>query len=300
MSDLKLKGHLAMAGANSMWGLMSPVAKMVMSAGVVTPMLMTNFRFLGAALLFWTLSLFFKYEHVCAKDLLRLAGAAVFGILINQGCFIFGVGFSSPGEASIITTTMPMWVMILAYLILREPITTKKVGGILLGASGALILVLNSSSASAKGAHPMLGDSLVLLAQFSYALYLTLYKNFIKKYSLVTLMKWMFLFAAIILTPFSFSTLVTLPWSEISTMQYAGIGYVVFFGTFIAYICIMIGQKNLRPTLVGMYNYLQPVVASIVGICLGLDSFTPIKILAVALIFTGVYFVAISKSRQSA
>ncbi len=289
-----------MAGANSMWGLMSPVAKMVMSAGVVTPMLMTNFRFLGAALLFWTLSLFFKYEHVCAKDMLRLAGAAVFGILINQGCFIFGVGFSSPGEASIITTTMPMWVMILAYLILREPITAKKVGGILLGASGALILVLNSSGASAKGAHPMLGDSLVLLAQFSYALYLTLYKNFIKKYSLVTLMKWMFLFAAIILTPFSCSTLLTLPWSEITAMQYAGIGYVVFFGTFISYICIMIGQKNLRPTLVGMYNYLQPVVASIVGICLGLDSFTPVKILAVALIFTGVYFVAISKSRQSA
>lgn len=286
-----------MVGANAMWGLMSPVAKMVMGLGVISPLLMTDLRIVGAAVLFWTLSLFVKREHVPLGDLARLAGAACLGILINQGSFIFGVRFTSPGEASIITTTMPMWVMVLAALFLKEPITFKKVGGIILGASGALILVMNNASASTSGGeNPMLGDLLVLTAQLSYAIYLTLYKNFIKRYSLVTLMKWMFTFAAIILLPFSVTSVGETTWSDVSLMEWGGIAYVVVCGTFLAYIGMMTGQKTLRPTLVGMYNYLQPIVASLVGVCLGLDRFTPIKIGAVALIFTGVYLVAISRA----
>lgn len=288
-----------MVGANVMWGLMAPVAKLVMAAGIVSPLLMTDFRIYGAALLFWITSLFSKREHVPPHDLLLLAGAAMLGILCNQGCFIFGVGYTSPGEASVITTTMPMWVMLLAWLILKEPITLKKAGGIAVGATGALLLVLNSASTGAKGDNPMLGDLLVLTAQLSYAFYLTLYKNFITKYSLVTLMKWMFLFAAITLTPFSITTIAATDWSALTHMHCAGILYVVGCGTFLAYVCIMIGQKNLRPTIVGMYNYLQPVVASVIGVCLGLDRFTPVKILAVALIFTGVFLVTRSRARAA-
>lgn len=286
-----------MAGANTMWGLMAPVAKTVMAAGIVSPLLMTNFRIVGAALLFWIASAFAPREKVTPHDLLLLAGAAMLGILFNQGCYVFGVGFTSPGEASIITTTMPLWVMVFAALILGEPITFKKVGGIILGGSGALILVLSAKSSALKGDNPMLGDLLVFTAQISYALYLTFYRNFIKKYSVVTLMKWMFTFAAAVLLPVSVDEWVSTPWRDLSYQEIAGVGYVVFFATFIAYICIMIGQKNLRPTLVGMYNYVQPIVASAVGIWLGLDTFTPLKLLAVALIFTGVFLVNISKAK---
>lgn len=296
MKEFNIKGHVAMAGANTMWGLMAPVAKMVMAAGLVSPLLMTNFRILGAALLFWTASLFVPYEKVPPRDLLLLAGAAMLGILFNQGCYVFGVGYTSPGEASIITTTMPIWVMLLAAVILGEPITLKKVGGIVLGASGALMLVLGSSSAVARGNNPMLGDLLVLSAQLSYALYLTFYRNFIKKYSVVTLMKWMFTFAAVAIVPASVGEWSAAHWQEFTMREIAGVGYVVFFATFIAYICIMIGQKSLRPTLVGMYNYVQPIVASCVGVWLGLDTFTPVKVVAVALIFSGVFLVTISKA----
>ncbi|MDE6037981.1 MAG: DMT family transporter, partial [Duncaniella sp.] len=257
MKFANIKGHVAMLGANTMWGLMAPVAKMVMAAGLVSPLLMTNFRIVGAALLFWTASLFVPDEKVPPRDLLLLAGAAMLGILFNQGCYVFGVGYTSPGEASIITTTMPIWVMLLAAVILGEPITLKKVGGIVLGASGALILVLGSVGSGARGDNPVLGDLLVLTAQLSYALYLTFYRNFIRKYSVVTLMKWMFTFAAIALLPVSSGQLMSADWSEFTMREIAGVGYVVFFATFIAYICIMIGQKNLRPTLVGMYNYVQ-------------------------------------------
>lgn len=296
MDKAQLRGHLAMLGANTLWGLMSPIAKLVMAGAVVSPLLMTDFRIVGAAILFWLLSIFTPDEHVPLPDLLRLAGAAMLGIVFNQGCFIFGVGFTSPGEASIITTTMPMWVMILAALFLGEPITIKKVGGIVLGASGALLLILGSGS-RASGSNPLLGDILVLCAQLSYALYLTIYKNFIRRYSLVTLMKWMFLFAAVAVMPFSISSIIAAPWHLMSPDEAAGVAYVVAGGTFGSYLLVMIGQKKLRPTLVGMYNYVQPIVASVVGVCLGLDRFTPLKLMAVILIFGGVYLVTISRAK---
>ena len=291
-------GHLAMLGANVMWGLMSPVAKMVFATGVVAPLIMVDFRVAGAALLFWLTSLFLPKGHVPLKDILRLFGAGMLGVLFNQGCFIIGVSLTSPGEASLVTTTMPMWVMLLAWLFLREPITLKKAGGIAAGAAGAIILIVGNG-AQAAGANPALGDVIVLMAQLSYALYLTLYRNFIRKYSLVTLMKWMFLSATVVALPGSIHWLACTDWSAIAGLEWGGITYVVVCGTFLAYICIMIGQKNLRPTLVGMYNYVQPIVATIVGICLGMDRFTPMKGVAIALIFTGVWLVTISKAKKS-
>lgn len=297
MGKNKATGHLAMIGANVMWGLMSPVAKMVFTGGIVAPAVMVDFRVGVAALLFWLASLFTPKEHVPFKDILRLFGAGMLGVLLNQGCFIFGVSLTSPGEASLVTTTMPMWVMLLAWILLREPITLKKWGGILLGAGGAVILILGNGKIGG-GKNPALGDFIVLCAQLSYALYLTLYRNFIKKYSLVTLMKWMFLSASIIGIPASTHWLLSTEWHFISVIEWGGIAYVAVCGTFLAYICIMIGQKRLRPTLVGMYNYVQPIVATITGICLGLDVFTPLKGIAIILIFSGVWLVTMSKSRD--
>lgn len=299
MADTNWKGHCAMLGANIIWGLMSPVAKLVLSSGIIAPLVLVDFRVAGAALLFWILSTFFPKEHVPPRDLLLLAGAAMIGVLFNQGCFIIGVSFTSPGEASLITTTMPMWVMILAWFILHEPITGKKIGGIFLGAAGALILVFGNLHSASRGSNPVLGDFIVLAAQFSYALYLTLYRNFIRKYSLVTLMKWMFLAATIVALPSTSPWLASTDWGAVAWTEWAGIAYVVAAGTFLAYICIMIGQKTLRPTVVGIYNYVQPVVAMFVGISLGLDSLTPMKLFAIALIFSGVYLVTISRAKAS-
>ena len=297
MTKNQFRAHAAMFGANVLWGGMAPMVKIVMASGLVTSLMLTNFRIVGAAILFWLTSLFTPKEHVPASDLLRLAGAAMLGIVFNQGCYVFGVGLTSPGEASVITTTMPMWVMLLAALLLHEPITFKKAGGIVLGATGALILVFSSTASSSLSAtNPALGDVLVLTAQLSYALYLTFYRNFIRKYSVVTLMKWMFLFAALTIVPVSLSQWASTDWNTFTIAEIGGISYIVVGATFMSYICVMIGQKSLRPTLVGMYNYVQPIVACAIGVMLGLDAFTAIKILAVVLIFAGVYLVNISKA----
>lgn len=297
MSDFKIKGHLAMMGANITWGLMAPIVKLVLASGAIAPFLLVDFRMAGAAMLFWLTSLFMPKEHVPLQDIFRLFGAGMLGVLFNQGCFIVGVSLTTPSEACLVTTTMPMWVMLLAWLILHEPISLKKAGGIVIGASGALILMLGNTSSSENGApNAPLGDFIILMAQLSYALYLTLYRNFIRKYSLVTLMKWMFLSASIVALPITSPVISSTHWADISTTEWLGIAAVVIGATYIAYICIMIGQKNLRPTIVGMYNYVQPVVATAVGIWLGLDNFTFLKGIAVVLIFSGVWLVTVSRS----
>lgn len=299
MSDFRIKGHLAMLCANITWGLMAPVVKIVLASGIITPLLLVDFRMAGAAALFWLTSLFMPREHVPLSDILRLAGAGMLGVLLNQGCFIIGVSLTTPSEACLVTTTMPMWVMLLAYLILREPISMKKAGGIAIGASGALILMLGNTTSDAGAPNPPLGDFIILMAQLSYALYLTLYRNFIRRYSLVTIMKWMFLSASVVALPSSLPTIISTDWNSIGNIEWAGITAVVLGATYIAYICIMIGQKNLRPTIVGMYNYVQPVVATTTVIWLGLDYFTFLKGIAVVLIFSGVWLVTVSRSLPS-
>ncbi|MDE6450422.1 MAG: DMT family transporter [Muribaculaceae bacterium] len=299
MSDLNWRGHLAMFGANLTWGLMSPVVKLVLASGAVAPMLLVDFRMAGAAVLFWITSLFMPREHVPARDKLLLCGAGMLGILFNQGCFILGVSMTTPSEASLVTTTMPMWVMLLAWIILREPISLKKAGGIAIGALGALILMLGSPVQGSGASNPVLGDIIVLMAQLCFALYLTLYRNFIRRYSLVTLMKWMFLAASVLSLPLSIPVVTATDWNMIGPVEGIGIVAVVLFATYLAYIFVMTGQKLLRPTVVGIYNYLQPIVATAVGVSLGMDSFTLPKGIAVALIFTGVWLVTTSRSLES-
>ena len=298
-----LKGHLSMLGANCMWGVMSPISKFVMMAGVVSPLVVTDMRITGAMILFWVASFFQKPEHVGHKDLARLFGAALLGIVLNQGCFIFGVSLSSPGDASIITTSMPLWAMLLAAFILKEPITGKKVLGIAAGACGALMLIMGSGShvknmASAGGDYAIWGDLLVLSAQFCYALYIVVYKDFVNKYSLITIMKWMFTYAFICVIPFSAGDLMQTVWSHLSWTEIMGLTYIVVCATFLSYMFIVVGQKILRPTVAGMYNYVQPLVACIVAVIWGMDTFNWIKAVAIVLIFSGVYLVTASRSRQ--
>ncbi|MDO4165253.1 MAG: DMT family transporter [Bacteroides sp.] len=303
MEKICWKGHASMLGANTMWGLMSPVSKFIMLGGAVSPFVVTDLRMGGAMVLFWIASFFQKPEHVNHKDMASLFVASLLGIVFNQGCFIFGVSLSSPGDASIITTSMPLWAMVLAAIILKEPITGKKVLGIAAGACGALLLILGSSqhvqqTASAAGDTAIWGDLLVLTAQFCYALYIVLYKDFVKKYSLITIMKWMFTYAFICTLPFSAGDLMQADWGSLHLLEIGGLAFIVVGATFISYMLVVVGQKNLRPTVAGMYNYIQPLVACIVAVCWGMDSFNLTKGIAVILIFGGVYLVTSSRSRK--
>lgn len=291
------KGHLAMLSANVIWGLNAPIGKAALEGGV-TALSLTTFRMVGAAAAFWLLSLFVRRETVRHEDMIKLFFAALFGVVLNQGTFIFGLSLTSPIDASIVTTMTPIVTMIVAALYLREPITGKKVLGIFVGAVGALLLILGSRSLSASGqGSNVWGDLLCLTAQISFAVYLTVFRDLVTRYSPVTVMKWMFVYASMCYIPFTYRDVTALDWGSFSARTLWCVWFVVLGATFVAYLCVMVGQRRLRPTLVSMYNYVQPVVASAVAVVLGMDSFGFTKGAAVLLVFAGVWLVTRSKSR---
>ena len=289
-----VQGHIFALTANILWGLMAPIGKSALME--FSALSVTTFRMVGAAACFWLLSAFCKYEHVDHRDMLKIFFASLFALVFNQGVYIFGLSMTSPIDASIVTTTLPIVTMIIAAIYLKEPITNLKVLGIFVGAMGALTLIL-SSQTSGDANSSIWGDLLCLLAQLSFSIYLTVFKGLTQQYSAVTINKWMFIYASMCYIPFSYQDVAGIQWTEVSTAAYVQIGYVVIGGSFLAYIFIMTAQRLLRPTVVSMYNYMQPIVASIAAIIMGLGVFGWEKGIAVALVFLGVYIVTKSKSK---
>lgn len=285
-----------MAVNGLIFGLNIPVSKYLLTEGYITPYMLTLMRMCGAAALFWTVSLVMPREKVARRDILLLLFASFFGIILNQVAFIAGLAQTSPINASIIATIVPIATMLLAGVFLREPITLLKGTGVAMGAAGALILILGTGTAGAGQGH-IRGDILCGVSAISYSLYLTAFKPLIMRYSPVTLMKWMFLFAAVCCIPFGYRDLTGLNVAQLHWETIAGVFYVVFLATFLTYMLIPVGQKLLRPTIVSMYNYMQPLVATLAAVALGMDTFGWMKALAGMLVFAGVWVVTRSKSR---
>ncbi len=292
-----LAAHMSMFGAELFWGLMAPLGKDAMTHGI-DGITMVIFRLIGGAILFWLTSFFVPKEHIPWKDKLKFIGAAVFGLILNQCCFTIGLSITSPTNASIMTTSMPIFAMILSFVILHEPITMKKLGGVALGCAGALILIMASASSTDSRVGDIRGDILCLGAQCSFALYLALFSPLVKRYSVFTINRWMFLWATILVTPFTISHVAATEWSAVPISTWVEIGFVVFCGTYISYIFTMIGQRTLRPTVVSIYNYVQPVVSVGVSVMAGIGVLKWSQAIAVILVFSGVWLVTKSKSKK--
>lgn len=294
------KGHLALWLANIIWGVNAPVCKGVLASAAnpegINPFALSACRMAGAALLFWVASWMMPRERVSWRDLGLLLLASIFGIQFNQLLYLWGLSLTSPIDASIIATLVPILTLVLATLFLREPLSLLKVGGVVLGCAGAVLLVLLSQ----RGAVPqssLMGNTLCIISAISFAFYLTAFRSVIVRYRSVTVMKWMFLFAAVVALVIYREPLAATPFMEFTPRLWSGVLYVVVGSTFITYLCVPIGQQHLRPTVVSMYNYVQPVVAVLLSVALGMDRFTPLKGLAALCVFVGVWMVTRSKSR---
>ncbi|MFA7082108.1 MAG: DMT family transporter [Bacteroidales bacterium] len=292
------KGHIAILVVNIIFGLNIPIAKEVLSNQFIDPLALTYFRVVGAALVFWFASLFVKSEKLTKKDFLILFLGSIFAISLNQTSFIVGLQTTTPIDAALIITLTPIITMLISAAYLKEPITFKKFIGVLVGLTGALILIINSDAFKAGGSGSWTGNMLCLLSSTSYAAYLVFFRDFIKTKHPVTIMKWMFLFSLVILAPIALPTAISTDISKFSTLIYSQIFYVVVLSTFLTYLLIPIGQKNLRPTTLTMYNYLQPIIAAVVAIVMVQDKFGWEKVFSAVLVFLGVYIVTKSKTRQ--
>lgn len=289
-----LRGHLMLLGAAVLWGCNAPMIKDLQGLGVPA-LVVADMRAVGAAVAFWVMSLFVGGgERVSVSMLGRLCVAGILCIVLNQVLFTVGVNYTSPIDATVISTMLPIVTMIFAAIILKESITGMKVVGIAVGAAGALTLVFGGGGSSAGGG--LVGDALCFTAQVSCALYMVIFSNTIHRYTVVTLMKWLFLFSAIIVTMVTWPSVVAVDYASLPLKAWGEMLFIVFGGTFVSYIFFTGGQKLLRPTVVSMYNYVQPIVATVLSVAMGVGTFGVGKVTSMAMVFAGVYIVTHAKN----
>lgn len=297
METEKLKGHLSIAAAYLIFGLNLVFSKDIANSQTVSPYVLFSLRAIGASALFWLLSFFMPREKVEKADIWKIAVASLLGLFVPQMTFLMAITMTSAIDTAIIGTLGPIFTMFFAFLFLGEPITGKKAGGVALSFAGVLLLIFNSIYGGGASVTSPWGVVLLLVNSLSFSLYLGIFRPLISKYSVVTFMKWSFLFSLLLSLPVSAGGLLTTDFAAIPPNVRWEIGYLVFFATFVAYFLIPYGQKFIRPTLVSMYSYLQPIIAAIISIWTGLDSLSWQKVLASLLVVGGV--VLVSKSRAA-
>ena len=294
-----LIGHCAAFIAYAIFGFNIIVCKDLTSGGLIPPLGIFTLRSVFAGSLFWLVSLFQPKETIKKKDYIRIFTASILGFMTCQVTFLVGIPHITPMDCSILTAMAPVYTMITAAIVIKEPITLKKSIGVAVSLAGVIYLIISRVSISEGAAESTLfGIFMIILNVLSFAMYLGIFKPLIAKYSVVTFMKWIFLFSACVSIPFSFKGLVNVDWTGIPKIQYAELAYLIICATFITYYLIPIAQKRIRPTLVSMYTYVQPIIAIAISIAIGMDTLTWQKLLATALVFGGVVIVNQSRAAK--
>ncbi len=294
----RFQGHLALLFANSAWGLMAPISKGLLNSGVISPFALSGVRIMGGAVLFWLVSALFpdsviKKEKIEKSDFIKIFCASLLVIAANQILVVQGMSFTSPVDAAVVCSTTPIFTLILATLILKDRLTTFRMGGVALGFVAVLIFSLwGEPDVAMNVTNPVLGNALCIIAQMCGAAYLVIFGSLISKYSPFTMMKWMMLMSAVVVMPFTLNDIMQIEWSSISVEGLLELAYIVVLGSCLCYLMIPFAQRRLKPTVIAMYNYLQPVVATLVSVVIGMAVLDAVKVGSALLIFLAVWMVS--------
>ena len=280
---------LAATMVSVIYGISFTVAKEVMPT-YVKPYGFILLRVLGATVLFWLVSFWGPKEKIQRQDFPRIIAAAFFGVALNMLTFFKGLSYTSPISSAVIMVTTPIIVLILSAIIMKERMEVRKIIGILLGLFGTGFLILYGQSIG-NATNASLGNFLVFINAVSYGFYLIVVKKLMDKYNAFTFVKWIYTFGLLMVIPFGWSEYQEIQWQTIPTMILWEIGFVVVFTTFFTYLFNLVSMRELKPTTVAVFIYLQPLFATIFAMSLGKDQLTWVKMVSATLIFVGVYLV---------
>lgn len=282
-----LKAHISLFLAQVIYALNYSIAKDLMPDHI-KPLGLVMLRIVGACILFWTVAVFTKKESLAKGDLKKMMLLAVFGVAVNQAFFIYGLSLTKPINSAIIMISNPIAVMLFTIFVFKEKITALKLTGLAFGVIGALTLLLFKGS-FALGSDTIAGDLMTLVNSLSWAVFVVMAKPYMIKYHTVTVMKWIFLFGGLYMLPFGLPDLLDVQWHSLTKDVIFAMVFVVVATTFLAYLLNTYALKALSSSVVSMYIYFQPFLATIIAVMLGKDEITLIKVVSAVLIISGVY-----------
>lgn len=291
MQNHRLQAHAAVLLANIIFGLGVPVTKLLLDQWV-SPMAYMATRCLGAAAIFWLISLFLPREKVAPRDLTVIILGGLLGIVVSQTLTAWALTFTTPVYFSLIATLTPVATMLCAVLFIGEKISARGIAGVVLGVAGAMLMVFIGWQGG-SGKNDLLGIGLTILSMLTWAVYLIITRKVSARYTAVTQMKWVFLASAVAVLPFSLADLQSAPLYSTAT-QWSGLaemGFIVVFATVAGYFAIPFAMRYLKATTVSVYTNLQPIVASLVAIALSQDVLTWDKPVALILVLLSAWLV---------
>ena len=297
MDKHKIEGHSAVLLANVIFGLGVPVTKLLLDEWV-SPMAYMATRCMGAAAIFWLISLFMPRERVERRDLLVIMGGGLLGFVVSQTLTAWALHFTTPVYFSIIATLTPVATMVCAALLIGERLSLRGALGVAIGVVGALLMVMVGWQVG-SGMNDLLGIGLAVLSLLTWAVYLIIARKVSVKYTGVTQMKWVFLVSTLAVLPFSWTDLQA---SRLYSSQWAWSGvaemaFIVVFATVAGFFAIPFALRYLKTTTVSVYTNLQPVVASFVAIAIGQDLLSWDKPVSLALVLLSAWIVTNSQQK---
>jgi len=285
----KTKAHLALLGTNIFFAINLTAIKYIIYGGFAKPFAINIIRVAVSAVLLWILFIFQPVKSLIRKkDIGRLILCALTGIAVNQLLFVKGLSLTYSIHAVLLMLTTPILITIIAAWILKERLSNLKIIGLVLGISGAVILVTSKEN-SGIATNVLRGDTLIIMNAIAYAFYFILVKPLMKSYNPVAIIRIIFTMGFFMMLPFCWQEFMEVSWQAFTPLALLSLGLVVFTGTFLAYLLNVYGIKILGASMAGTYIYSQPFFAAAIAIVFLGEEITLSKLMAAACIFLGVY-----------
>lgn len=291
-----VKAHIALFLVALLYGGNYSFAKLVLDDNYIQPLGFIFMRVISGLILFWIVHLTFIRERVDKKDFPLIISCAIFGVAINQMFFFMGLKYTTPINASLIMTTTPILVLITSAIIIKEKITIQKMIGIALGAIGAIILISFGKELSFKQ-DQIYGDIMIFINAVSYGIYLVLVKKLMIRYHPITVIKWVFTFGIFMVIPFGIKDFLAVQWIDFTPVIWGSIAYVLVGATFLTYLLNAFALNIVNASVVSIYIYLQPLLATTIALMMEKDELGIVKVIAAVFIFIGVYLVSIPSKK---
>jgi drug/metabolite transporter (DMT)-like permease len=225
------------------------------------------------------------------KEWYAIGVLSFLNILCGNGLTTWGVQFISAGLGSIIAATFPLWMVIIGMFFLKDNIPSVALKGFLLGFAGICVIFFEHVKDFLN--HEFLfGISISFTASWTWALGTVFTKREAREFNPYFSIGLQMFMAGVVLLAISYVTGTAMPLQEIPWQSWTAIGYLVVFGSVIAFAAYLYSLQRLSVELMSIYAYINPIVAVLLSSVLFNEQLTVFIIVGGAITLYGVWMIS--------
>lgn len=224
------------------------------------------------------------------KEILPLGLA---GIFANQFFFAAGIKLTTPSHSALVHALIPVFVLVIGWIFLRERAGPVKIIGVLLAIAGASYVALEM--AEAERHRTLVGDALTLAGAISFAVYIVIGRRVLDRMGSLAAVTAAFLVSVPFSVPFFAVAACRQQWSAVPAAAWLSLAYMIVAATFICYTLHMYALSKIGPLRIAVFTNLQPFLGTLIAQGFGEDELTPPFAAAAAVVIAGVAMVQFAK-----